>query len=140
MAAFNKFDVFVYDLGRGYHDLDAAAHVLKVYASNAVPSASLDSIKTDLAEITAQNGYPAGGSDITNTWTGTGTATLAATDVVWTASGGSFGPLQYVPLYNDTQTSPVDPLIGWWDYGSAVTVLTGETFTVDFGASVFTLT
>lgn len=58
---------------------------------------------------------------------------------MWTAAGGSFGPLQYIAHYNDTQTSPADPLICWHDYGSAVTVLTGETFTVDYGASLFTL-
>ena len=140
MATFNKFEQFVEDLGAGVHDLRAAGDTLKVYASNALPSASADAVKADLAEITAQNGYPAGGSDIANDWSQTGgTATLTGTDVVWTASGGSFGALQYIALYNDTQTSPADPLIGWWDYGSSVTILDGETFTVDFGASVATL-
>ncbi len=137
MAAFNKFNQFVLDLGLKIHDLNT--DTVKVYASNTAPSATLDLIKTDCAEITAQNGYPSGGSDIQNTYSGTGTATMTGTDVVWTAAGGSFGPLQYIPMYNDTPTSPVDPLIGWWDYGSAVTVLVGETFTVDFGASVLTL-
>lgn len=127
-------------MASGAHNLTAAGHVVKVYASNAAPSASLDLIKTDLAEITAQFGYPSGGSDIQNALSETsGTVTTTAVDVVWTASGGSFGPLQYVATYNDTQTSPVDPLINWWDYGSAVTVLTGETFTVDFGNSWFVL-
>lgn len=138
MATFNKFETFVGDVGLGYHDLNA--DLLKVYASNAAASASADSIKTDLAEITAQNGYPSGGSDVTNTYSeASGTGTLAGTDVVWTASGGSFGALQYIPIYNDTQTSPVDPLIGWWDYGSSITVNDGETFTVDFGASILTI-
>ncbi len=140
MATYNKFEQFTLDLGSGVHNLTAAGHVLKVYASNAAPSASLDTVKADLAEITAQNGYPSGGSDIQNDYTETtGTGTLTGVDVVWTASGGSFGPLQYIALYNDTPTSPVDPLISWWDYGSAVTVLTGETFTVNFGASVLTI-
>jgi hypothetical protein len=140
MAAFNKFQDFVEQLGLAKHDFSAAGHVLKVYASNAAPSASLDAVKADLAEITAANGYPAGGSDVQNGWSETtGTATLTGVDVVWTASGGSFGPLQYIALYNDTQTVPADPLIGWWDYGSAVTINDGETFTVDFGASILTL-
>lgn len=138
MASFNKFQDFVGHLGTKVHDLNA--DVLKVYASNAAPSASLDSVKADLAEITAQNGYPSGGTDIQNAYSeATGTGTLTAVDVVWTAAGGSFGPLQYIALYNDTPTSPADPLIGWWDYGSAVTVLVGETFTVDFGASVLSI-
>lgn len=141
MVAANKFEVFVGDLGNGSHDLRAAGDVLKVYASNAAPSASADSIKTDLAEITAANGYPSGGTDIANGYTeASGTGTLTGTDVTWTASGGSFGPLRYVALYNDTQTSPVDPLIIWWDHGSSVTINDGESFTVDFGASVATLT
>ncbi len=140
MASYNKFQNFVEDLLSGFHDFRASGHVFKVYLSNAVPSASADAVKADLAEITAQNGYPAGGSDIQNTLSETtGTATVAATDVVWTASGGSFGPFQYVVLYNDTQTSPADPLVSWWDYGSAISINDGETFTVDFGASVFTL-
>ncbi|MDQ5870615.1 MAG: hypothetical protein M3547_00195 [Acidobacteriota bacterium] len=139
MAAFNKFQDYQEQLHLAKHDWSAAGHVFKVYASNAVPSASADAVKADLAEITPANGYPSGGSDIQNAMSETtGTVTVTAVDVVWTAGGGSFGPLQYVPFYNDTQTSPVDPLVGWWDYGSAVTVLDGETFTVDFGASVFT--
>ncbi len=59
--------------------------------------------------------------------------------MTWTASGGSFGPLQYVVLYNEDATSPLDALIGWWDYGSSVTVLDGEQFKVDFGASILTI-
>lgn len=140
MATFNKFQDFVEQLGKGVHQLHAAGHTLNVYASNAAPSASADAVKADLAEITAQNGYPSGGSDVQNDYTESGgTGTCTGVDVVWTASGGSFGPLQYVALYNDTPTSPADPLIGWWDYGSAVTVLDTETFTVDFGASLFTI-
>ena len=140
MVAYNKFNDFVEQLGLGKHVLSAAGDVLKVYASNTTPDAALDTVKADLAEITAQNGYPAGGSDVQNGWSeASGTATLTAVDVVWTASGGSFGALRYIVLYNDTQTSPADALIGWWDYGSAVTVNDAETFTVDFGASVFTL-
>lgn len=140
MATYNKFQDATEQLASGKHDFSAAGHVFKAYASNAVPSASADAVKADLAEISAVNGYPSGGSDVQNALSETGgTTTVTAVDVVWTASGGSFGPLQYIATYNDTQTSPADPLWNWWDYGSAVTVLTGETFTVDFGASWFTL-
>jgi hypothetical protein len=139
MAAFNKFNDFVEQVLTGKHDFTAAGHVFEVYASNATPSASLDAVKADLAEISVANGYP-GGTDVQNGMTETtGTATVTAVDVVWTASGGSFGPLQYVVLFNETQTSPVDPLVGWWDYGSPLTVLDTETLTVDFGISLATL-
>jgi hypothetical protein len=60
-------------------------------------------------------------------------------DVVFTASGGSFGPFRYAVVYNDTPTSPADPLVCWWDYGSSISCNDGEKFTVDFGASVFTI-
>ena len=140
MATFNKFETFVGDLGDKVHDLNA--DTVKVYLTNNAPSGSADSVVADLAPITAENGYPAGGSDITNVWSEAGgVGTLTGTDVVFTASGGSFGPFKYAVIYNDTPTSPADPLIGWWEYpGSAVTVLTGETFTVDFGASILTVT
>jgi hypothetical protein len=65
-----------------------------------------------------------------------GVFTVAGTDVVISATG-AIGPFQYVVLQNTTPATPLDPLIGWWDYGSAVTLASGESFTVDFGASLF---
>lgn len=132
MATFNKFQVFTTNLCTKVHDLNA--DTLNVYLSNAVPSASADSVKTDLAEISTGNGYT-GPVDTQNTGSGSGgTYTVSGTKVVITASG-SVGPFQYVVLYNDTPTSPADPLIGWWDYGSAVTLASGETFTIKFNNS-----
>jgi hypothetical protein len=137
MAAFNKFNQFVEDLGLAVHNLNT--HTLKVYLTNATPSASLDLVKADLAEITNQNGYTAP-VDIQNAWSESGgTATLTATDVTITASGGSFGPFQWVVIFNDDPTSPADPLVCYFDYGSALTINSGESFTVDFGASLATL-
>lgn len=137
MATFNKFNQFVEDLGLGVHNLSTGA--LRVYLSNTAPSASLDLVKADLAEIAGGNGYTALGELIGGTWTeSAGTGTKTGTDIVWTASG-AVGPFQYAVLYNDTPTSPADPLIGWWDYGTPISLANGETFTVDFGASVFTI-
>lgn len=148
MVSYNKFNIFVEDLMNKVHDLfgTSAADLLKIYLSNAAPSASADAVKADMAEISAGNGYSAGGEDTQNDGTrSTGTFTLTGTKVVWTASGGPIGPFQYVVLYNDTPTSPADPLIAWWDYGSAVTLQDGETFTVKFNngdptGTIFTLT
>jgi hypothetical protein len=139
MATYVKFEQFAEDLGKGVHQLHAAGHTLNVYLTNATPSVSADAVKADLAEITNENGYTAP-EDIQNDYTETGgTGTLTATDVEITASGGTVGPFRYAVVYNDTPTSPADPLVCYWDYGSAVTLQDGEKFTVDFGASVLTL-
>lgn len=122
------------------HQLHAAGHTLRVYLSNDIPSASLDAVKADLAEIAGGNGYTAGGADTQNDYTeSSGTGSLTGVDIVWTASGGNIATFRYAVLYNDTPTSPADPLIAWWDYGSSISPAAGETFTVDFGASIFTL-
>lgn len=139
MATNVKFQKFVRDLGLGVHNLDTGA--IKIYLSNAAPDVALDAVKAYLAEISTGNGY-SGPVDVTATWTeSAGTATLAATDVTITSSTGPVGPFRYVVMFNDTPTSPADPLICYWDYGSSITLdgTAGETFTTDFGASVLTL-
>ena len=125
-VAYNKFESFVHVLGLGDHHLDT--DTFNVYVTNNAPSASLDNVKADLAGATEENGYAV--ADITNTWAeANGTGTMGATDVVITATG-SVGPFQYVVIYNFTHGS--EALMNWWDYGSAVTLADGETFTVDF--------
>lgn len=142
MASFNKFEQFVEDIGVGVHDLDA--DTLKILLTNSAPDAAADAVKADLTEISAGNGYSAGGATVANAAYSqtSGVGKLTGDDVVFTASGGTIGPLRYAVLYNDTPTSPADPLIGWWDNGSSVTLQAGETFTVDFSAvtGVLTLT
>jgi hypothetical protein len=130
MAAFNKFNQFVADVANKVHNL--GADVLKVMLTNTAPAAT-NAIKTDITDIAAGNGYTAGGSalTITSSTQTSGTYKLIVQDLVFTASGGSIGPFRYAVMYNDTPTSPAKPLVGWWDYGSAITLNTGETFTVD---------
>lgn len=134
MATFNKFRQFAEDVGKGVHNL--ATGTLKVLLTNVAP-VNTNAVKADLTEISAGNGYSAGGSAAaSNAYTQTaGVGKLTATDVVFTASGGSIGPFRYAVLYNDTPSSPADPLIGWWDYGSSITLASGETLTVDFDAT-----
>ena len=140
MATFNKFQAWTEHVTEGVHD--HSADTLKVLLTNTAPVAT-NSVKANLTEITAGNGYTAGGTQATVSSSSqtSGTYKLVLADVVFTASGGTIGPFQYAVLYNDTPTSPADPLIGWWDYGSARTLQSGESFTVDFNAStgVFTL-
>lgn len=133
MAAFNKHFQFVEDLGLGVHNLNTG--LLKVMLTLTAPTTA-NAVKADLTEIAAGNGYTAGGEDTQNTFAeAAGTATLTGTKVVWTATGGSMAAFRYVDLYNDTPTSPADPLIGWWDYGSSLTLLVGETFSCKFNSS-----
>jgi hypothetical protein len=132
MATFNKFNQFTKDVLDGVH---LAAHSYKVVLTNTAP-VNTNTILANITQIAASGGYSTGGTatTITNSTSG-GVAKMTGTDVVFTATG-SMGPFRYAVLYNDTPTSPVDPLIGWWDYGSAITLTTaGDTFTVDFDAT-----
>lgn len=131
MASFTKFQAFVENVAEKVHDL--GADTLKILLTNTVP-VNTNTVKANLTEISAGNGYSAGGTAATVTTSAqtSGTYTLAANQVVFTASGGTIGPFRYAVLYNDTPTSPADPLIAWWDYGSAITLNDAETFTVKF--------
>jgi len=137
MASFNKFQSFVEAVAEKVHNL--GSDTLKVMLSNAAPVAT-NTVKANITEISAGNGYTAGGTQatISSSAQTSGTYKLVLADVVFTASGGSIGPFRYVVLYNDTATN--DELIGWWDYGSSITLLSGETFTVDFDATNGVLT
>lgn len=132
------FDQFYYDEGIKVHDL--SADTLKIALTNTAPNAATDTVFADITEITAGNGYTAGGEDVQNTWTkGSGSTTLGGTSVTWVASGGSIGPFRYLVLYNDTPTSPADPLICYYDYGSALTLADGESFKYNILTSIATL-
>jgi len=136
MAAFNKHNVFVGDLGTKKHDLNG--DVFKCILTNTAPTAA-NSILTDLTDLSTGNGYTAGGASATNTYSATsGTGTMSGTMIVWTAGGGTIGPFRYVDIYNSTQTTPNHPLMGWWDYGSSITLQIGETFSVKFNSSATT--
>lgn len=138
MSVYNKFQAFVQDVGRKVHNLNS--DTLKVMLTNAAPVAT-NSLLADLTEIAAGNGYTAGGTALpagTYSQTG-GTATLAAGgNVSFQATGGTIGPFRYAVIYNATAAG--GPLIGWWDYGSTVTLNAGETFVVDLSNNVLTVT
>lgn len=140
MATFNKYNIFVEDFGNKVHDLFGTNDTLKVALTNTAPNAATHAVLADITEISAGNGYTAGGADTQNDGTRSGgTLTVTGVDIVFTASGGTIGPFRYAVLYNDTPVSPADPLIGYWDYSSSITLNDTETFTVDFGASMFTV-
>jgi len=136
MASFNKFQPFVEALAEKTHNL--GSDTLKIALTNSAPNAT-DYQLADITQIANGNGYTTGGTQATqasSAQTG-GTYKLVLNDVVFTASG-SMGPFRYAVLYNDTAAG--DELIGYWDYGSGITLASGETFTVDFDATTGVLT
>ncbi len=130
MATLTKFYSFVEAVHEKVHNL--GSDTLKVLLTNTAPSLS-NTVKADISgELSTANGYTAGGATITVTSSAqsSGLYTLIASDVTWTASGGSIGPFRYAVIYNDTASN--DELIGYIDYGYSVTVSSGQTFTIDF--------
>ena len=139
MAAYVKYEVFVEDLANKVHDFFGIDEAFKATLCSDAPIVATDTLLSDRTQVANGGGYTTGGEDTQNNSTRTGgTLTETATDIVWTATTG-FGPFTYVDRYNDTTAAKVDPLINYWSYGSAVTLGAGETFTLDFGASVSTL-
>lgn len=141
MASFVKYNTFAGDLCSGFHDVvgsaGSTANTLNVALTNTAPSVSANTVLGDITEIGAGNGYASGGVSTSNSGSNTsGTVTVTGTNVTITASGGSIGPFRYVVLYNATQTSPNKPLVGYWDYGSALTLADGESLTVKFNSGV----
>lgn len=132
MAVFNKFNSFVEDLAEKVHNLGSDS--LKIALTNTAPSATNAQL-TDITEISYTNISSRVLTTSSSAQT-SGTYALVLADLILTASG-AVGPFRYIVFYNDTSTN--DRLIGWWDYGSSVSLASGETFTLDFGANVLTL-
>jgi len=142
MAAYLKYEPFVEQVSNKIIDVFGATDVFKavIHTDNAALTTTSVSSLTQLA---GSNGYTTGGTAVTYTCTRTGgTVTFApSADITWTASGGSLGggAAQYFSIYDDTPTSPADPLMCKFDYGTTFTVAPGETMTLDFDTTLFTL-
>lgn len=138
MATFQKFNQFVEDLAKGVHNLSTGQ--LKVALTNTAPVAA-NSVYADLTSPLATTNL-SGATPFNVTTTSaeqtSGTLSLVLVDLTLTATG-SVGPFRYVVLYNDTPTSPADPLIGFYDYGSSVTMANTETFLIDFASTTITI-
>ena len=138
VKAFNYFNSFQEALAEKKHNL--ASDTLKCLLTNVAPVAT-NAVKADLTEISAGNGYTAGGNQASQVSSSQidGEYKLVLSDpATWTATGGSMATFQYVVLYNDTATN--DELIGWWDYGSGLTLAEGESFLHDLSADNGVLT
>ncbi len=138
MATFTFIDAFKDFQGACAPDMDLANDQFTIYLSDEAPIVATDDVKADIANISEENGYAE--TNLTTTWVettgGSGIFVLRNNaDVVWTASGGNFGPFRYVVVYNNTITTPLDLLVGFWDTGVENTILTGNSFTVDLNAT-----
>lgn len=140
MASFVKFQPFVENLAEKAFNL--GSDTLKVALTNTAPvnTQGVFDPGTNHPPPAAANGYTSGGNSVTisSSSQSSGTYKLVLADTTFTASGGSIGPFRYVILYDDTASN--GELIGYWDYGSSITLLTSETLTVDFDASAGVLT
>lgn len=143
MASFTKVNDFVVNLANA---MDLDSDTLAVALTNTDPTAGTDvtadgnGVLANITEISYTNLSTRTLASVTSTQTA-GTYKLSAADHVLTASGGSVGPFRYVVIYNDTPTSPADPIIGYYDYGTSLTLNDGDTFTIDIGANgILTLT
>lgn len=127
----NIFNSFKDDLAEGIHTLASDTLTVALCATANAPVAT-NGVLADLTTIAYTNLSSRVLTTTSSQLDGT-TYELVLADLVLTASGGSAAAFQYVVIYNDTPTSPkADPLIGWLDYGSALTLANGETLTLDF--------
>jgi hypothetical protein len=140
LATYTKYEPFIENLLNEVIDAFGTTDTFKVVIHTDAPTVATDDQLADLTQIGGSNGYTTGGEDIQNDSTRSGgTVTMTAVDVVWTASGGNLGASttgRYFSIYDDTAAG--DELMCSYDYGSTFTVASGETMTVDFGASLVT--
>jgi hypothetical protein len=140
MAIFNKFESFVEAAAEKKHDLGTDEFYVQLM--NSAPDGAADAVETDLpADLSTEFGYTAGGVSV-GTATGSaqtgGVYKLDIADKVITAAGGSIGPFRYVVLLNNDAVSK--ELVGYYDYGSSITLLDTETLTIDFDGANGVLT
>ena len=131
MATFNKFNAWAETMVEG---ANLGSDQFAIALTNTAPVAT-NSVIADITQISYTNLSSRNLTTTSSSQTG-GTYTLVLQDLVMTASG-SVGPFRYVVLFDDTLAG--DPLVGWWDYGSSITMANGETFTVDFTGAAITL-
>lgn len=127
MATFNKINSFVEALAEKVHNL--GADVLTVFlTTNANAPTAGNTQLSQITQIAYTNLSARAITTVSSLQTG-GLYKLILTDLVLTASG-AVATFRMVGIYNDTATN--DELVCWFDYGSDVTLASGETFTIDF--------
>tara|TARA_R100000278_G_scaffold19517_2_gene18960 strand:+ start:548 stop:985 length:438 start_codon:yes stop_codon:yes gene_type:complete len=138
MATFNKVNDFVKN---AVHNMDLESDQIAIALSNTAPSSESSDPSADgngiLGNVTQVSYSNLSSRNVTTSSSAqsSGTYKLVLADLTLTSSGGSTGPFRYVYIYDDTVTTPADPLVGYYDYGSSLTLNDGDSLTVDFSAS-----
>ena len=133
MATFNKFNAWAENF---VEVANVGTDTFVIALSNTLPTAA-NSVLADITEISYTNLSSRTLTTASSTQS-SGTYSLTLNDLTLTASG-AVAAFRYVIIYDDTPTSPADPLVGWYDYGSSITMANGETFTIDFTGAALTL-
>jgi hypothetical protein len=137
MATYTKYEHFAEALANKEIDVFGTTDTFRAVIHSDAPVVGTDDELADLTQVTG-TGYTAGGEDIQNDATRSGgTVTMTAVDVTWTATAADWGAARYVSIHDDTSTT--DILMCSFDYGGNFTVGNGETFSLDFGASLCTV-
>lgn len=134
MAVYNKFNAWAENMVEA---ANLGSDTFVVALTNVAPTAG-NSVLTDITQISYTNLSARTLTIASSSQTG-GTYTLVPNDLTLTASG-AVATFRYVVIYDDTVTSPADPLVCWFDYGSPITMAASETLLIDFGANLFSMT
>jgi hypothetical protein len=138
MASFVKINDFV---ANAVENMDLESDQLIIALSNTAPGSESSNPTADgngiLGNVTQVSYSNLSSRNLTTSSSGQsgGVYKLVLADLTLTASGGSVAAFRYIYIYNDTVTSPADPLVGYYDYGSSLTLNDGDTFTIDFSPS-----
>lgn len=121
--AFNKVYSFVANLANGAFNL--GSDTIEAALTNTTPTTASNKL-SDITEISYTN-CSARTFTLTSSTQSSGLYSLILQSLVLTASG-TVGPFRYVVVYDASDSNK--NIIGWFDYGQAVTMASGDTFTI----------
>lgn len=136
MATFTKINSFVEKLAEKTFNL--GSDQLKIALTNTAHNSTWSQL-SELTQISYTNlsGATPLNLTVSSSAQTSGTYKLVINDLVLTATG-SVGAFRYVYIYDDTATNK--ELIGYYDYGSSITLANTDTFTIDFDGTNGVLT